>query len=153
MQKNCEEKIYHPTFPITKNLMKNDSKREVIYWKSHWIKKKCQKGCTDLKKKCLVRKKRGPVRKKHGPVHKKHGPVRKKHGPVHKKHGPVHKKHGPVHKKYEMQHFAYKKTITKPFLTFDQKEKKSMLKSEYDSGKNVRFIGFRPFNSNIRWYP
>ena len=34
------KKIYHTTLPTMKNIMKNDSKREVIYWNSHWLKKK-----------------------------------------------------------------------------------------------------------------
>ena len=42
---------------------------------------------------------------------------------------PVRKSYGPVCKKHEMRPFAHKKEpITKPFLTFDHKEKKSMLK-------------------------
>ena len=39
-----------------------------------------------------------------------------------KKHGPVCKKHCPVPKKHEMRHFDTNTPITKPFLTFDQKE-------------------------------
>ena len=40
--KECNKivkKICHLTLPITKNSMKNDSKHEVIYWNSHWLKK------------------------------------------------------------------------------------------------------------------
>ena len=48
---------------------------------------------------------------------------KKKHGPVSEMQGPAQKNHGPVPKKTSMSNT--KAAITKPFLTSEQKEKKS----------------------------